>query len=135
MSDTESTPTVAAIPTVPPASIAAAPTWATHYVIACCAIIGGVLAYCGSDFADWPKLTTAPLTGAIIVASKSNDGGITYWGSLLWGLGGAAIGGAGGLAGARWVVDRRSALQLLGAWACTALVLASLYIVWSLWPL
>lgn len=112
-----------------------APAWASHYVIACCAIIGGVLAYCGSDFADWPKLTMAPLTGALTVASKSSDGGITYWGALLWGLGGAAIGGAGGLGCARWVVGRRAAMQLLGAWAFTALALASLYIVWSLWPL
>jgi hypothetical protein len=130
MNDVEAAPAVQL-----PSSSATAPAWATHYVIACCAVIGGVLAYCASDFADWPKLTIAPLTGALTVVSKTNDGGITYWGSLLWGLGGAAISGAGGLGCARWLVDRRTAMQLLGAWAVTALALASLYIVWALWPL
>lgn len=122
-------------PVPPPLSPDHAASWATHYVIACCAIIGGILAYCGSDFADWPKLTIAPLTSAATVVSKNTDGGITYWGALLWGAGGAAIGGAIGLACARWVVPRRAAMQLLGAWAIAALTLASLYIVWSLWPL
>ena len=122
-------------PTLPPLSPDHAAPWATHYVIACCAVIGGILAYCGSDFADWPKLTIAPLTRVVTVVSKTTDGGITYWGALLWGAGGAAIGGATGLGCARWIVHRRAAMQLLGAWAIAALTLASLYIVWSLWPL
>lgn len=124
-----------ALPVPPPLSPDLAAPWATHYVIVCCAIIGGILAYCGSDFADWPKLTIAPLTSVVTVVSKTANGGITYWGALLWGVGGASIGGAAGLACARWVVHRRAAMQLLGAWALAALTLASLYIVWSLWPL
>ena len=103
------------------------PRWQLAYVIACCAIIGGTLAYCISDFADWPKLTLAPLTGAATVAAKSSSGGITYWGLLSWGGGGAAVGGAIGVVLARWITLRRNALQLLGGWAVAALMLGSLY--------
>ena len=93
------------------------------------------LAYCLSDFADWPKLTLAPLTGTATLAPKSSNGGITYWGALSWGAGGAAVGGATGVLMARWLGPRRYLLQLLGGWALAALLLGSLYFFWSLWPI
>ncbi len=118
------------------AAMSAPPTrWQLHYIVGCCAIIGGMLAYCLSDFADWPKLTLAPLTGTATLAPKSSNGGITYWGALSWGAGGAAVGGATGVLMTRWLGPRRYLLQLLGGWALAALLLGSLYFFWSLWPI
>lgn len=111
------------------------PRWQLHYIVGCCAIIGGVLAYCLSDFADWPKLTLAPLTGGATLEPTSASGGITYWGMLSWGGGGAAVGGALGVLMAGRLAPKRNLLQLLGGWAIAALLLGSLYFFWSLWPI
>lgn len=105
------------------------------YVIAMCAIIAAAFAYAASDWGRWPRLTYHPLSGEVGLAPTSSLS-IVYLGNVAWGLGGLACGAAAGallcrLAPRAWPAR---ALQLFGAWALTAVLLAGSYFTWSLWP-
>lgn len=105
------------------------------YVIATCAIIGGAFAYAAADWGKWPTLRYLPLTGELTWSSTTKVS-MVYPGLVLWGLGGVACGAlAGGMLVKilpRTWTDRT--LQLFGAWAITAILLAGGYFTWSLWP-
>lgn len=112
------------------------PRWQRAYVLATCAIIAAAVAYVACDWGQWPRLAYLPLTGALTLHPPPGVLAISYWGSIAWGLGGAAC---GLLVGALLcaVVARPwppRALQLFGAWAITAILLAGAYESWNLWP-
>ncbi len=115
----------------------AMPRWQRAYLAACFAAMGFCVAYVLCDYAEWPRLTydqygrSWELVDGRVVGLPSN-----YVGTVLWGLGGAAVGGAAG-----WVVGtvrRRAlsnaALSLVGAWTVSAFIYGGLYYTWSLWP-
>jgi len=105
------------------------------FVIATCAIIGGAFAYAAAEWGQWPVLRYVPLTGEL-TWSKVTGVTMVYWGLLLWGLGGAASGALVGAVAVRMFPRRWQdrTLQLFGAWAITAILLAGGYFTWSLWP-
>ena len=114
-----------------------APPWQRVFVIAALAIIGGTIAYGLCDWGGWTRLQHDPYTGAW----WWDDGpthrvAINYYGTILWGLGGAAVGAALGAVATH--VYRRalpsSVITILGAWALTGTALGGLYYVWTLWP-
>jgi hypothetical protein len=106
------------------------------FVIAMCATIGGAFAYAACDWGQWPRLAYLPLQRAFAMPAPAGTIAMMYWGIMLWGLGGAVVGALVGIvACAAWRrpwPDR--ALQLLGGWAITAIVLAGAYYTWNLWP-
>jgi hypothetical protein len=108
--------------------------WYRTYTMACMAIIGGVIAYCGSDFGKWPRLTVGLLSHRITLSEWAVDGDILYWGTLVWGVSGAIVGAALGAGIATVVRPTTIVLRLMGAWALGCLLLGSMYVVWSLWP-
>lgn len=112
------------------------PRWQRAFVIATCAVIGGAFAYAACDWGQWPKLTMFPLTGDVAMHDRPGAIALTYLGTVAWGLGGAACGAIVGAA--LCAIVRRPwpdrALQLFGAWAITAILLAGSYYTWSLWP-
>src|SRR3954468_17516476 len=75
-----------------PAAETAMPRWQRGYIIATCAIIGFAFAYAACDWGQWPKLVYLPITGELTMSPPTGAISIVYWGSLLWGLGGAACG-------------------------------------------
>ena len=112
------------------------PRWQRAYIVATCALIGAAFAYAGCDWGQWPRLVYLPLRGELTMSPPPGTVAITYLGFVAWGVGGLAVGalvGAGLCALTRrpWQVR---ALQLFGAWALTALVLAGSYFTWNLWP-
>ncbi len=112
------------------------PRWQRAFVIAACAVIGGAFAYAACDWGQWPRLTYLPLSGALTMHAPGSAIAISYLGVIAWGLGGAACGAVVGatlcaVTKKPWA-DRT--LQLFGAWAITALVLAGGYYTWSLFP-
>ncbi|HEY1557561.1 MAG TPA: hypothetical protein VGF94_22165 [Kofleriaceae bacterium] len=112
------------------------PRWQRAYVIAMAAVIAAALAYALSDWAQWPRLTYLPVRGELVVRSHVTGVSITYFGTIAWGLGGAALGAlvaAGACALAKRPLAER-VLRLLGAWAITAILLAGCYFTWTLWP-
>ena len=112
------------------------PRWQRAYIIATCAIIGGAFAYAACDWGRWPRLSYRPLTGDIAMHDKLGAVTINYLGTVAWGLGGAACGilvGAALCAAMRKPWPER-ALQLFGAWAITAILLAGSYYTWNLSP-
>jgi hypothetical protein len=119
-----------------PAATAGMPRWQRAYVIAMCAVIGGAFAYAACDWAQWPRLTYYPLTGALAMEARAGAITINYLGVFAWGVGGAAVGAIAG-----WLLStitrkpwRVQTLQVFGAWAITAVVLTGMYYTWNLWP-
>ncbi|MEO6772244.1 MAG: hypothetical protein ABI467_04385 [Kofleriaceae bacterium] len=106
------------------------------YVIAMGALIGAAFAYAACDWGHWPCLAYLPITGEVVIRAPAGAIAMVYWGLIAWGVGGAACGAAlGVIACALWkrpLPER--ALQLVGAWAITAIMLAGSYFTWSLWP-
>lgn len=105
------------------------------YVIAMCAIIGAAFAYAACEWGQWPRLLYLPLREEFTFES-TNAIAIFYLGLVAWGLGGLVVGGAIGallctLMPRPWPSQR---LQLFGAWAITAVLLAAGYFTWGLWP-
>ena len=112
------------------------PRWQRAFVIATCAIIGCCLAYALCDWAQWPKLAYLPLRGELVMHVPAGAIAVTYLGNVAWGLGGAATGallGAAVCAIAKKPLPER-ALQLLGAWSITAILLTGFYFTWTAWP-
>lgn len=112
------------------------PRWQRAYVLATCAVIGGAFAYAAADWGQWPRLTYMPLRGELAMKVAPGTIGMTYFGQLAWGAGGAAVGAIVGAVLCRvwsnaWPARR---LHLFGAWAITAVVLAGCYFWWTLWP-
>jgi hypothetical protein len=106
------------------------------YLIATCAIIGGAFAYAACEWGRWPRLIYAPLAGGVTLDTATSPTAMAYLGIVAWGIGGA---GCGALVGAAIAAAVRRPLsdrwiQLFGAWAITALLLAGLYFTWGLWP-
>lgn len=112
------------------------PRWQRAFVIAACALIGGAFAYAACDWGHWPLLTYLPVRGELALATPPGAIAMTYWGYVLWGLGGLAC---GALVGAALCAITRKpwpplALRLFGAWAITAILLCGAYFTWNLWP-
>lgn len=119
------------------AGVAGAPApWQRVYVIALSAVIGGTIAYAACDWSGWTRLQLDPYRGAWWWQDGPTQKlAINYYGTILWGLGGAAVGGAL----AALITLRRRALpaplvSLLAAWALSGFLLAGVYYTWSLWP-
>jgi hypothetical protein len=114
----------------------ALPRWQRAVIVATCAVIGGAFAYAACDWGQWPRVTYLPVRGEVTMHAPSGAVAMTYLGNVAWGLGGAAVGAlAGALACAvarRPWPDRR--IQLFGAWAITAILLAGAYFTWITWP-
>jgi hypothetical protein len=113
------------------------PAWQTTYVIAVTAIIGGAIAYGMCDWSGWTRLQHDPYSGAWwFEDGPTQKVPINYYGTLLWSVGGAAVGAA--LAAIATRLHRRplppSVISILGAWALTGFALGGLYYVWTLWP-
>jgi hypothetical protein len=129
-------------PTARPASTSgSAPSpFQRAYLVACCAIIGGSLAYWLAHWAELPVLLYVPLQRRWTFEPPLTTPAITYFGLLLWGGAGTlcgALAGAGIDAAANAALRRplsASALRLFGAWAITAFVLTGWYYTWNLWP-
>ena len=112
------------------------PRWQRAYILATCALIGGAFAYAACDWGRWPVLAYLPLAETTTLSPPPGAIAITYLGVVAWGLGGLAVGalvGAGVCAIARKPWPDRM-LQLFGAWAITAILLAGSYYTWNLWP-
>jgi hypothetical protein len=113
------------------------PRWQRVYVVVCCALIGYAIAYSLSEYAQWPRLVIAPVTGeARLDRPPIARTEVGYVGLLLWGLGGSLVGGVAAAAATSMVhrpLGDRS-LRLLGGWALTAVALAGAFYTWSLWP-
>lgn len=114
------------------------PGWQRTYLAACCAVIGFAIAYVLCEYALWPRLMYAPREGLWHMARPPvGREEVGYLGLVLWGAGGAAIGGLGAAAVCALLVRRpvgRRTLRLFGAWALTAVALAGGFYMWSLWP-
>jgi hypothetical protein len=112
------------------------PRWQRAYAIATCALIGGALAFALCDWARWPRLVYLPLRGELAMQAPSGAVAVPYYGVVLWLVGGMLVGAVVAAIACRvWrrvLPDR--ALQLLGAWAITALVLAGGYYTFQVWP-
>jgi hypothetical protein len=113
------------------------PRWQRVYVITTLAVIGGTLAYALCTWGGWTRLQLDPYSGAWWWQDgPTQTVPINYYGDLLWGLGGAALGGGAGALGT--ALYRRplseTTLQLLAAWAITGFLFAGLFYTWSLWP-
>ncbi|MDB4958039.1 MAG: hypothetical protein JWO36_5608 [Myxococcales bacterium] len=112
------------------------PRWQRAYVIAMCALIAGAFAYAACDWGLWPRLTYLPLSEELVMKAPAGALSVTYYGIVAWGAGGFAVGALVGAALCAIVrkpwPDR--VLQLFGAWAITAVLLAGSYFTWSVWP-
>lgn len=117
--------------------MAAEPRWQRTYVVALAAVIGGALAYALADWGGWTRATYDPYRDRWSWRSGATPTiGINYYGGLLWGLGGALVGGALGALASRWPRTRTATARgLLAAWAFTSVALTGAYYWWSLWPL
>jgi len=113
------------------------PRWQVAYAAATCGAIGWCVAYVLCSALSWPRLTYFPYEGSwALMSGRMPPWAMGYVGTVLWGVGGGAIGAALGGVGARlW---RRPlpplAITLLGAWAAIAFVFAGTYYLWNLWP-
>ena len=111
--------------------------WHVVYAAAMGGVIGWCVAYLLCDALAWPRLTYFPYERAWAMTSgRAAPATMTYVGTVLWGVGGGAIGAAAGAIVTR-VVGRPLSprvVTLLGAWALTAFALAGLYYLWNLWP-
>ncbi|MEO8845672.1 MAG: hypothetical protein ABI591_04555 [Kofleriaceae bacterium] len=112
------------------------PRWQRAFVIAACALIGAGFTYAACDWGQWPRISYLPISGDVVMKAPPGSVVMTYFGIVAWGLGGAICGSLiGAMACAvikKPLPDR--ALQLAGAWAITAILLAGSYYTWTLWP-
>lgn len=113
------------------------PRWQRAYLIACGAIVLGILGLCAADFGRWARPIYLPYARSWQWTSDPPAGvAMGYYGLLVWALAGAAVGAAAIAVGARlW---RRplppNALSLVGAWTLTAAVFGVAYFAWTIAP-
>jgi hypothetical protein len=115
---------------------ASAPPWQRAYLVTCCAIIAGAVAYWLPHWAQLPIWSYLPVERRWTFDPPSSAVVISYFGLLLWGVAGVVVGTIAGVGLAR-IINRPlsvSALRLVGAWAITAFVLTGWYYTWNLWP-
>jgi hypothetical protein len=111
------------------------PRWQIVYAAATCGVIGWCVAYLLCDALAWPRLTYFPYEGAwALTSGRAQPATMTYVGTVLWGVGGGALGAGAGAVLARLRAPSTRGIQLLGAWALTAFVVAGAYYLWNLWP-
>ncbi|CAN5326208.1 hypothetical protein BH11MYX1_BH11MYX1_33590 [soil metagenome] len=109
------------------------PRYQRAFVIAVCTLIGAGFAYAACDWGSWPRAAYLPITGELTFHPREGSITMMYVGIIAWGVGGAACGalfGAGVCAVWRKPIPERL-LQVAGAWAITAIVLAGSYYTWS----
>jgi len=115
----------------------AAPRWQRVFAIATAAVIGWSLAYALADWGGWHRLTYDSHHGSWSWPTGPTPRvPINYYGGLLWGAGGAVVGGAiAALAARAWGRPLPApVIALLGAWALTGIALTGAYYTWMLWP-
>lgn len=95
------------------------------------ALIGFCLAYIMPSYAHTPNFFYDPLNHRWTFGASPGPIPMGYLGMCGYGLCGAAIGVLVSFVAPK--LEKRG-VSLLGAWALTALWLASAYFVWSLWP-
>ena len=112
------------------------PRWQRAYLTLCAAIVGFALAYFACDFGRWTRLLYDPWQRAWHWSDAPGPHDMVYFGTILWGLAGAALVG-----GASWLICGRvrhelgSRWNLLpAAWALTAFAFTGLYYTWNLRP-
>jgi len=113
------------------------PSWQRKFVVICAGVIGFCLAYATSDYAEWPRLAYLPLDHSwTVISGPASPVASGYLGSVLWGVGGAAVG-----AGLVWLASRFlrrelsvRAIDLARAWAIAAFLFAGTYFTWKEWP-
>jgi len=113
------------------------PRWQRVYLVALSAVTSGALTYALCDWGHWTRLHFGPYDGAWFwQAGPTASIPINYFGTILWGLGGAAVGALLALVGiAAWRRPvPRSFRQLGTAWSLTACLLTGTYYLWHLWP-
>ncbi len=110
------------------------PRYQRAFVIAACALIGAALAYAGCDWGHWPRAAYLPLTGELTFSPAKGSVAMLYLGIIAWGVGGAAVGSLlGAVFCAAWRKPLSAiALQVAGAWAIAAIILAGGYYTWNL---
>jgi|GEM_PF-1173778 len=110
------------------------PRYQRAFVIVVGALIGAGFAYAACDWGQWPRAAYLPLTGELTFHPVRGSVTMMYFGIIAWGVGGAACGSlVGATVCAVWkkpVPERL--LQVAGAWALTAIVLAGSYYTWAL---
>jgi hypothetical protein len=113
------------------------PRWQRSYLVACAGVIGFAIAYVASDFAPFRRLTYFPEERRWeLLERPPNPVPMNYYGTLLWGLGGALAAAAAAYVLSR-VINRPCSdrwLQLAGGWALTAVSLGCCYFLWNVWP-
>lgn len=104
------------------------------YVIAMCSIIGAAFAYAACEWGLWPRLAYLPWHGEFTFSPAPGTTAMYYLGIVAWGVGGMASGALVGAILVRLVPRPWSdtTLQLFGAWAITAVMLAGAYFTWGL---
>jgi hypothetical protein len=103
------------------------------YAVAMIATIGATLGVCGANFGKWPGIVVDATNGSVFWGTSTSSSALSFWGVTLYGIVGAALGCAIGIASASWWRSARARI-LLGAWAITALVLGVMFMAWSFWP-
>ena len=113
------------------------PRWQVAYLAGCMAVVGGAIAYLMCDFGGWPMLMYEPYEDRWLVARMPpTTAAMVYPGMILWGACGALVSSALTLVIASRVSWKPSdsALQLVGGWALTSVLVTALYFLWGLWP-
>ncbi|HTM21456.1 MAG TPA: hypothetical protein VL172_13140 [Kofleriaceae bacterium] len=112
------------------------PRWQRSYLVLCAAVIGFALAYFACDFGGWTRLAYDPWARSWRWTDRPTPFDSLYWGTILWGLAGAAA-----FAAVAWLACRRAGRELsarwnllAAAWALTAFAFIGLYFTWNLWP-
>lgn len=103
-----------------------------RYFAICGAIVGWALGVLLPQYGRWPSLWLDPQTHRWFFARSPGPIPIGYYGLILWGIAGAAVGALAGAALARR--RRDESFGLAAAWALTALVVAAAYYTFELWP-
>ena len=110
------------------------PRYQRAFVIVVCALIGASFAYAACDWGQWPRAAYLPLTGELTFHPAMGSVMMLYVGIIAWGVGGAACGVLVGTAvcAVRKKPVPEQLLQVAGAWAIAAIVLAGGYYTWLL---
>jgi hypothetical protein len=96
------------------------------------AIVGWAIGCALPQYGHWPRPFYDPAGRTWWWARSAPPLPMGYYGLILWGCAGAAVGGLTGAAlGRRPQTDT---FTLAAAWALTAAILVAAYFTWNLWP-